>query len=173
MRTYFLGVFSIIFTIISCGQKKGSDPNASIQDPALTKISEKDISKFKLLEYNLDIKTEKEIENWDSFKELQDLAIRVKKGDLSYFKDNNEAITKFVKELKEKVPDTLNTPSVNARITSLETKIFKLESLYNLSTTSKEELSLIIIEFLESVSNLNLQMNKKLEKDSQIIETPN
>ena len=91
---------------------------------------------------------------------------------MSYFKDNNEAITKLVKELKEKIPDTLNTPSVDARITSLETKIYKLESLYNLSTTSKDELSLLIKEFLESVSNLNLQMNKKLEKDSQIIETP-
>ena len=172
MRAYFLSVFCIVFALISCDQKKGNDHNALVQEPSLTKISEKDISKFKLLEYSLDIKTEKEIENWTSFKELEDLVRRVKKGDLSYFKDNNEAITKFVKELKEKVPDILNTPSVNARITSLETKIFKLESLYNLSTTSKEELSAVIKEFLESVFNLNLQMNKKLEKDSQIIETP-
>jgi len=172
MRTYFLGAFYISIALLSCGQQKESDHNVSIEASVPTKISEKDISQFKFLEYSLDIKTEKEIENWTSFKELEDLVIRVKKGDLSYFKDNNEAITKLVKELKEKIPDTLNTPSVNARITSLETKIYKLESLYNLSTTSKDELSLLIKEFLESVSNLNLQMNKKLEKDSQIIETP-
>ena len=172
MRTYFLGAFYISIALLSCGQQKESDHNVSIEASVSTKISEKDISQFKFLEYSLDIKTEKEIENWTSFKELEDLVIRVKKGDLSYFKDNNEAITKLVKELKEKIPDTLNTPSVDARITSLETKIYKLESLYNLSTTSKDELSLLIKEFLESVSNLNLQMNKKLEKDSQIIETP-
>ena len=172
MRTYFLGAFYISITLLSCGQQKESDHNVSNEAPVSTKISEKDISQFKFLEYSLDIKTKKEIENWTSFKELEDLVIRVKKGDLSYFKDNNEVITKFVNELKEKIPDTLNTPSVNARITALETKIYKLESLYNLSTTSKDELSLMIKEFLESMSNLNLQMNKKLEKDSQIIETP-
>ncbi|MFH6768402.1 hypothetical protein V8G56_06625 [Gaetbulibacter aquiaggeris] len=172
MRTYFLGAFFISFALLSCGKQKESDHKASIEELVPTKISEKDISKFKFLEYSIDIKTEKEIENWSSFKELEDLVIRVKKGDLSYFKDNNDAIVKFVIELKEKIPDTLNTPSVNARINALETKILKLESLYNLSSTSKEELSLIIKEFLESVSNLNLQMNKKLEKDSQIIETP-
>jgi hypothetical protein len=172
MRTNFLAAFCISFALISCGQQNKSDNNTSIEEPTLTKISEKDISKFKFLEYSLDIKTEKEIENWTSFKELEDLVTKVKKGDLSYFKDNNEVLSKFVKELKEKIPDTLNTPSVNARITALETKIYKLESLYNLSTTSKDELSLTIKEFLESVSYLNLQMNKKLEKDSQIIETP-
>ena len=172
MRTYFLGAFYISIALLSCGQQKESDHNVSIEASVSTKISEKDISQFKFLEYSLDIKTKKEIENWTSFKELEDVVIRVKKGDLSYFKDNNEVITKFVNELKEKIPDTLNTPSVNARITALETKIYKLESLYNLSTTSKDELSLMIKEFLESMSNLNLQMNKKLEKDSQIIETP-
>jgi hypothetical protein len=172
MKTYFLGAFCISFALLSCGQQKESDNNVIIEAPVPTKISEKDISQFKFLEYSLDIKTKKEIENWTSFKELEDLVIRVKKGDLSYFKDNNEVITKFVNELKEKIPDTLNTPSVNARIIALETKIYKLESLYNLSTTSKDELSLMIKEFLESISNLNLQMNKKLEKDSQISETP-
>ncbi len=172
MRTYFLVTFFIIFALISCGKQKESEHKTPIQEPVLTKISEKDISKLKFLEYTLDVKTENEIENWMAFKELEDLVISVKKGDLSYFKNNNDALLKFVKELKEKVPDTLNTPSVNARITTLETKIYKLESLYNLSETSKDELSLIIKEFLEAVSNLNLQMNKKLEKDSQIIETP-
>ena len=171
MRPYFLGVFCFSITLLSCDQQKESNIKISVEVSAPTKITEKDISKLKFLEYSLDVKTEKEIENWTAFKELEDLVIRVKKGDLIYFKDNNEAVTKFVTELKEKIPDTLNTPSVNARITALETKIYKLESLYNLSTTSKDELSLMIKEFLESVSNLHLQMNKKLEKDSQIIET--
>lgn len=172
MKTYFLGAFCISFALLSCDQQKEGNNNITVEVPVPTKITEKDISKLKFLEYSLDLKTEKEIENWAAFKELEDLVVRVKKGDLFYFKDNNEAIIKFVKELKEKVPDTINTPSVNARITALETKIYKLESLYNLSTTSKDELSLMIKEFLESVSNLNLQMNKKLEKDSQIIEFP-
>ena len=73
MRTYFLGAFYISITLLSCGQQKESDHNVSNEAPVSTKISEKDISQFKFLEYRLDIKTEKEIENWTSFKELEDL----------------------------------------------------------------------------------------------------
>lgn len=174
MRIHFLGALFICFVLLSCSQKKEkeNDNKIIITKPSVTKISEKDISKFNFIEYNLDSKTEKEIENWSQYKELEALVTQIKKGDLSYFKNNNEAITTFAKDFKEKIPDTIKTLSVNARVTALETKLFKLENIYNLSSTSKDELSQAIKEFLESVSNLNLQMNKKLEKDSQIIEVP-
>ena len=100
------------------------------------------------------------------------MVTKLKKGDLSYFKDNSEAIATFVKDLKGKVPDTINTSSVQARLTAFETKLYKLESVYNLPAYTKDELKTAIKEFLESLSNLNLQINKKLEKDSQHIEKP-
>ena len=54
----------------------------------------------------------------------------------------------------------------------METKFLKLESLVNLSTTSKTELIANIQDFLIAFSNLNLQMNKKIENDNIIIERP-
>lgn len=166
MRSLLLSIICLFFSLLSCNQKKENDVPIQVTVPT-KKITESDISKLKFLEYGLDIKTEKAIESWEKYKELEDITAKLKKGDLTFFKDNSEAIKTFLKEFKEKIPDTLNTPSVEARVTALETKLYKLESLANLSTTTKEELSFTIKEFLESLSNLNLQMNKKLEKDTQ------
>lgn len=168
----FLTRIAIIFIVFSCSQKKQNDHNNDVEKPMTTKLTKNDISKLKFLDYSLDVNTKKVIEKWERFAELELIVADVKKGDLYYFKDNHEAILTFLKELKEKIPDTINTPSVEARITALETKLFKLENVYGLSTTSKNELSSTIKEFLESVSNLNLQMNKKLEKDSRNIQKP-
>jgi RecG-like helicase len=171
MKTPFLSIICLLFLMVSCNQKKESTEPITVTVPT-KKITESDISKLKFLEYGLDTKTEKEIESWEKYKELEDITAKLKKGDLTFFKDNNEAIKTFLKEFKEKIPDTLNTPSVEARIIALETKLYKLESASNLSTTTKEELRFTIKEFLESISNLNLQMNKKLEKDSQDLQIP-
>jgi gas vesicle protein len=167
MKTPFISIICLFFSIVSCKQQKESEVPIAVEIPS-KKITENDISKLKFLEYGLDVKTEKIIESWEKYKELQDITGKLKKGDLTFFKDNGDAIKTFLKDFKEKIPDTLNTPSIKARINALETKLYKLESVSNLSTTSKEELSFTIKEFLESLSNLNLQMNKKLEKDSQI-----
>jgi len=172
MKPVLLSTFFIILVLFSCNQNKENDTNNSTKDTVLTKITESDISKLKYLEFSLDSKTQRIIEKWEEYLELELIVAKIKKGDLSYLKDNNEVITNFIKDLKNTIPDTINTPSVEARITALETKLYKLESLYNLTTTSKEGLKLTIKEFLEAVSNLNLQMNKKLEKDSRNIEKP-
>jgi cysteinyl-tRNA synthetase len=171
MKTPFLSMICLFFLMVSCNQQKESTVPVTVTVPT-KKITESDISKLKFLEYGLDTKTEKEIQSWEKYKELEDITAKLKKGDLTFFKDNSEAIKTFLKDFKEKIPDTLNTPSVAARIIALETKLYKLESASNLSTTTKEELRVTIKEFLESLSNLNLQMNKKLEKDSQDIQTP-
>ena len=64
MRPYFLGVFCFSITLLSCDQQKESNNKISVEVSAPTKITEKDISKLKFLEYSLDVKTEKEIENY-------------------------------------------------------------------------------------------------------------
>ena len=46
---------------------------------------------------------------------------------------------------------------------------YKLNSTINLMTSTKSELKKSIIDLLEAYSNLNFQINKKFEKDSQNI----
>ena len=173
MKTPIIIGFCLTILLFSCNNNsKGTDAGQTLKEPVSKSLTEKDISKLKYVEYVLDDKTGKVIEKWLKYKDLEDIIQNVKKGDLSYFNDNKKAIKTFLTEFKKDIPDTINTPSVNARITALETKLYKLESLSNLETTTKQELGETIKEFLQAYSNLNLQMNKKLENDSQHIEKP-
>jgi hypothetical protein len=50
--------------------------------------------------------------------------------------------------------------------------MLKLEGVVNLSNPDKKEVLLIVRDFLAAFSNLNLQINKKFERESQNIEKP-
>ncbi|GAA3559086.1 hypothetical protein [Snuella lapsa] len=166
-----LSFLCLFFIILSC--KKNIDQNRDPTEIEIVneEITENDISKLDYIEFTLDSKTQTAIKNWAEYYQLQDHVTNIKKGDLSFFNDN-ETIEEFLKKLRETIPATVNTPAILARITAFETKLYKLESLSNLSTTKKPELIKTIKEFLEAFSNLNLQMNKKLEIDSHNIQKP-
>jgi hypothetical protein len=174
MMIRFLSILGLITILFSCKETTENTAPDEMREPVTKKISETDISKIDYTEYVLDPKTKSVVDSWVKYQELNDVIENVKKGDLSYFHDNDREniIRNFFIALKKAIPDTLNKPAISARILVLETKTWKLESLSNLSTTTEEELNQTIKEFLVSFSNLNLQMNKKLEKDSQNIERP-
>jgi len=163
-------VLSLIMLLVAC--KYSQDESSSENNDKSDAITEKDLSKLEFIEFALDVKTKKAIEDWQEYNQLQDVITNVKKGDLSFFKDNKAGIKSLFRDLLANIPDLINNDATLARIVALETKLYKLESLSNLPTTDKEELSVVIQEFLESFSNLNFQMNKKIEKDNQLIEKP-
>tara|TARA_R110002049_G_scaffold65035_1_gene170944 strand:+ start:67833 stop:68357 length:525 start_codon:yes stop_codon:yes gene_type:complete len=174
MALRFLSILGLTLLILSCKQTEEKTVTETEEIPVTEKISETDISKMNYTEYVLDPKTEATIEEWLKYHEFDAVVENVKQGDLSYFHDNdrNNIIRNFFIALKKAIPETVNSSAVLARILVLETKTWKLESLSNLSTTTEDELNQTIKEFLIAFSNLNLQMNKKLEKDSQNIEKP-
>lgn len=164
-----LGLLMIFF---SCKKDQQSNTRDNAGDHESKEITEKDISKIDYIEFALDLKTDDAIKDWVHYYELQDVITNIKKGDLSFFTDNDEAIKTLLKELKIGIPKEINAPSILARITALETKLYKLESLSNLSTTSKKELIATVKDFLVVFSNFNFQINKKIEHDNQKIEKP-
>ncbi|OEK09465.1 hypothetical protein A8C32_12170 [Flavivirga aquatica] len=168
MSAKILSVFCLLVLSFSC---KKAQENV-IEENKSESVAEHDFSKFKYIDYALDEKTEKALEDWQEYFQLQDIITNVKKGDLSFFEDNKVEVKLFLKKLKESIPEKVNASSIFARILVLETKFYKLESLYNLSTTNNEELSSAVKEFLVSFSNLNLQMNKKIEFDNRTISKP-
>ena len=119
-----------------------------------------------------DAKVQKVIGSWEKYTEFQKVILDVKVANLSFFRDNNEILTVLIDELKTTIPEMVNTPQVMARIIALETTLYKLESNVNLSNAKKETVISAVKEFLIAFSNLNLQMNKKLEKESQNIQKP-
>ncbi len=166
---FTLSLFVIFFSCKQVNNKVASD---LAEKTISKKITESDISKLKYTDFVLDTKTEKTIENWQEYDQLEEVITTIKKGDLSFFNQNKTVIKELLTGLKGKIPVEVNTPSVLARLTVLETKLYKLESVSNLSTTTKAELSETIKEFLVSFSNLNLQMNKKLEIDANTVLKP-
>lgn len=168
MRIKSLSILSLLVIFLSC--KKDQENNTGAIEN--TEITEKDISKIDYIEFALDLKADDPIKDWVQYYELQDAITNIKKGDLSFFNDNDEAIKTLLKELKTSIPKEINVLSILARITALETKLYKLKSLSNLSTTSKKELIATIKDFLAAFSSLNFQINKKRELDNQKIERP-
>lgn len=172
---YIKPLFVLSFLILFSSCKKTQE-DATIKDQTeqnkSQEITEQDISKLKYVEYILDSKTLDIVQDWSEYVQLEEVIKNVKKADLTYFNDNEKAIQLQLKELKQNIPDNLKSESILSRLLVLETKLLKLESLSNLTTTSKEELLENIKEFLVSFSNLSFQMNKKVEFDNRSIEKP-
>ena len=171
MKVYFLSVI-IIVSFFACNKQQEQNvlPVNTIKDSLL--IKEKDIAKLIYTDYILDDRTEAIVTNWFEYSQLQNAFTKVKKGDFTFFKNNNKAISELLRNFKQTIPPEVNTPSILVRITSLETKIYKLESILKLSTSTKPEILELTKELFIAFSNLNLQMNKKLEADNIIIEKP-
>ena len=131
-----------------------------------------DIAKLKYTDYVLDSKAQSDIESWDKFIELEGVISQLKSGDVSYFQGTSKTIETLTKEVLEGIPEVVNTPSIQARFLSLETKMLKLQSVLSLRNIPKTEQLQNVKETLIAYSNLNLQINKKYEKDSQKIEKP-
>ncbi len=172
MNIKFLS-FIVLFTVcFSCKKNQEESVNATVNESIKQDISKNDISNLDYVEYILDEKAETIIEDWQEYAEFNDIVANVKTGDLSFFIDNDDVIKTLFKNLKAEMPSTLIIPSITARMLALETKFLKLKSISNLSNISKEDVNVVIKEFLESFSYFNLQMNKKIEDDSQNIEKP-
>ncbi len=134
-------------------------------DISTQEITEADIAKFKYTDYILDSKTNDVLVGWSNFYQLQDVISTIKKGDLSYFNDNEKGVKELFKELKKNIPAAMNTDAISVRITAFETQFYKLQEAAGISNTTKKQLLANIKNVLIAFSNLKLQMNKKIEAD--------
>lgn len=172
MRIKTLTILSVLLLFLACKQEGENPVNTEIEQDHTQLVTEQDVSKLKYIEYALDSNTEETIKDWTEYEQLEALVVDLKKGDLKFFRDNEKVILLLIKELKQSIPEALNSPSIIARLLVLETKILKLESLANLSTTTKDELLDTIKEFFVAYYTLTFQMNKKIEFDNRSIERP-
>ncbi len=167
-----LYMLSFLFLFLSCKKTQENDIKTEEEQKKTQFITEQDVAKLKYVEYALDPKTDEALVDWEEFIQIEELVVDIKKGDISFFTDSKESIPLLVKELKQNIPESLNSSSIIARLLVLETKILKLRSLANLTTTSKKELLDNIKEFFVAYYTLIFQMNKKTEFDNRNIERP-
>lgn len=172
LKMRVLLVLVVLFCCISCAKQEEANVLNEIQEETVSQITKEDISKLNFREFILDTKAEKSLESWQKYYELDNIINNVNQANLAFFKNNNEILIAFIDDLKATTPEVIDTPLIMARLVVLETKIFKLEGVVNLSNPKKKELLSVIKECLSAFSNLNLQINKKFEKDSQNIQKP-
>ena len=170
MRTVL--IVSLFLCLYSCNESNNKNKKSKIPEQTIAIISKTDISKLKFTEFILDDKAKRSLESWEKYFELNTIVNNAKQADFSFFTDNNEIILAFIKDIKSSIPDTVNTPLILARLIALETKMLKLEAVLNFSNQEKKETLLLLKEFFVSFSNLNFQINKKFEKESQNIQKP-
>jgi len=165
---------SITLFIISCNTDVKNENTIDEEITAIDSsiITAKDIAKIKFTEYALSNISKNKTSNWQKFNELSNKIEVLKTGDLSFFRDDKAILEGFIADLKNEVPESLNTQAILVRLTVIETVFLKLEGLASLKTAKKEDLLIAIKDVLLSYTNLVFQMNKKFEKESQKIEKP-
>jgi hypothetical protein len=163
---------TLLFCVFSCKETGKTQELETEKEAVFLKITKSDIANLKYAQFLLDAKTRNSQEFWQKYGELNTVVLKVNQADLSFFKENNEVLIAFIKDLKETIPEEINTPLINARLIALETQMLKLEGVINLSNPEKKEVLLVVKDFLTAFSNLNLQINKKFEKESQNIVKP-
>lgn len=162
----------LIVCLFAC-QNSVEQTSAKDESKSYELITKQDVENIRFTEFLPDAKVLKEIGGWEKYNELERIVKDVKNANFSFFRDNNEIVSTLMQELKTTIPESINSPQVFSRVIALETKVFKLESTVNLSNVEKKQMLEVLQEFLTAFSNLNLQMNKKLEKESQNIQRPN
>lgn len=167
-----INIIFICLCLWACNTKEEEVKQDVVAAPVSALILKDDITKLKYVEYGLDSKVETDVQTWGKFIELRVIISQLKNGDLSSFQGDVDIIVLLMKELRQSIPETVNSPSIQARFLSLETKMLKLQSVLNLPNYPKAEQLNCVKETLVAYSNLNLQMNKKYEKDAQKIEKP-
>ena len=162
----------IVCLFISCENKKTQPSDENTKKQTTSIIQKEDLDNLNYTDFILDRKSRAKISNWLKYDALEEKINELKTAELSYFKSDKEVVETLIKEFGETIPDEVNTDAINARILVVQNMYYKLNSTINLSTSTKEELKKDITDLLEAFSNLNFQINKKFERDSQNIVKP-
>lgn len=162
----------IVCLLISCGNNKKQQVEVNTKKQDTSIIEKEDLSQLNYTDFVLDKNSRAKISDWIKYDELEEKINELKKADLSYFKSDKKVVETLIKELEETIPESINTDDINARVLVVQNMYYKLNDTINLSTSTKSELKKAITDLLEAFSNLNFQINKKFEKDSQNIIKP-
>jgi len=173
MRLKILLYSFVCVVIFGCKTETQSIVNESTTNEQASKtITKKEIENLKYNDYLLSSDATKAVIDWQKYQELNTQIDYLKAADLSFFKSDLTIITTFINDFRTEIPKKLSTNEIHSRITALETKMLKLNSLLLIDNISKNEQLEGMKEVFIAFSNLNLQINKKLEFEANNILKP-
>lgn len=169
----FCTIIFCLFFVFACNETTTQTNEKELVETVETnKITSKDIGNLKFKDYALSSDSERLIANWSKYQEFNNQIGFLKKADLSFFGGEKKVLIELIKDLKKETPKQVNTNAVQSRMVVLETTILKLHNDLNLNNSSKKTRLKSIKEVLISMSNLNNQVNSKLEFDRNNIDKP-
>ena len=168
MKRSILLIIFFSLLVFACEDNNGSNEDLNTvnqNDKKPLKITEKVIEEFEYNDYALSDESEKEIADWEKYQELAIQVSYLKKADLSFFSGETNLITEFIEEFKTNVPNDLKTNPILSRVAVLETAMYRLNASLRLDNIEPSEKLMSVKAVLVAFSNLNYQINKKLERD--------
>lgn len=144
-----------------------ADAKSSKQEEAA--ITAKDIAALSYNDYVLSALAQEKTSNWGGLHELNNQVNFLKKGDLSFFAAKDSIVKAFITNLKTNLPPSVDTNIINARLVTVEAKVLKFNDAAGVQNLPKKTILENLKEVLVAVANLNLQVNKKFELESNNI----
>lgn len=155
-----------LLMFISCGNDNGKSDDTEIENTSEKRtITANAIKKFKYKDYVLSTNAETAVADWEKYQELAIQISYLKKADLSFFNGDKELLKKFIEEFKLELPTNFETNPITSRMAIIETSLLRLNenlTIDNIDGSLKLE---SVKEVIVAFSNLNYQINKKLERD--------
>ena len=162
MRKYLLLIILLQNCTDSIKIKSESDFNN--QDQYATSIESKIVAQ------DLSIEARRITQQWISLQELQNIINGLVKKDYSAFKEKDKYLEEFINDLTKTLPKKLKKSPITSRLLVLETNILQLESILSNSEFKVENRTSVSNKLIESYYNFIYQINKTIEKESQIID---
>tara|TARA_R110002049_G_C9101385_1_gene557046 strand:- start:955 stop:1428 length:474 start_codon:yes stop_codon:yes gene_type:complete len=149
---------------MSCGDDKKSTTEIETTEQN-KKITAKTIENIDYNDYALSSEAEAVIVTWEKYQELDEQIGYLKRADFSFFNGDKELLKKFIGEFKTQMPEDLRTNPITSRNAIIETALLKLNENLTLDNIKRNDKLLAIKALFVAFSNLNYQINKKLERD--------
>jgi hypothetical protein len=159
--------------LLSCNAKEGKANTASDTQKESSTLSRNDIKNIKFNEFALDVKVKKLASLWSAYFVAENIIKEVRVADFNFFINNDGlAIPELMGDIRSTIPRIFKTQGIRSRLTIFEGALYKTDAAVKLNSNSKTELLDAVEELFIAFSNLNFQLNKKVEKDAQNIERP-
>ena len=155
-------------TVMSCGDDKSTtiETETVVTTDQNARITAKTIESLNYNDYVLSSEAEKAIISWEKYKELESQIRFLKKADFSFFNGDKELLTTVIREFKTQMPEEFKTNPIISRNAIIETALLKLNENLTIDNIKRKDKLLGIKALFVAFSNLNYQINKKLEKDT-------
>lgn len=162
-----ISIILCLCLVMSCGGDKNESSAVDTSEKAdeNAKISAKTIENIDYEDYALSPESEKLVKTWEKHQELATQISYLKKADFSFFNGDKEILKIFIKEFKAQMPDELRTNPTMSRNAVIETALLKLNENLTIDNIERKDKILGIKAVFVAFSNLNYQINKKLERD--------